>query len=59
MKSLGYHTTLHLYAAFVISGAMASLAGVPGGTEHGARKASAVRNDAGRLGRKCADAAGR
>jgi branched-chain amino acid transport system permease protein len=28
MKSLGYRTTLHLYAAFVLSGAMASLAGV-------------------------------
>jgi branched-chain amino acid transport system permease protein len=28
MRSLGYRTTLHLYAAFVISGAMASLAGV-------------------------------
>ena len=28
MKSLGYHTDLHLYAAFVISAAMASLAGV-------------------------------
>lgn len=28
MKSLGYRTTLHLYAAFVISGAIASLAGV-------------------------------
>ena len=27
-SSLGYRTTLHLYAAFVISGAMASLAGV-------------------------------
>jgi branched-chain amino acid transport system permease protein len=28
MRSLGYRTTQHLYAAFVISGAMASLAGV-------------------------------
>ena len=28
MRSLGYRTTLHLYVAFVISGAMASLAGV-------------------------------
>ena len=28
MRSLGYRTTLHLYAAFVISGAIASLAGV-------------------------------
>jgi branched-chain amino acid transport system permease protein len=28
MRSLGYRTTMHLYAAFVISGAMASLAGV-------------------------------
>ena len=28
MQSLGYRTTSHLYAAFVISGAMASLAGV-------------------------------
>jgi branched-chain amino acid transport system permease protein len=28
MRSLGYRTTLHLYAAFVISGALASLAGV-------------------------------
>jgi len=28
MRSLGYRTTKHLYAAFVISGAMASLAGV-------------------------------
>jgi len=28
MQSLGYRTTAHLYAAFVISGAMASLAGV-------------------------------
>ena len=28
MQSLGYHTTSHLYAAFVISGALASLAGV-------------------------------
>lgn len=28
MRSLGYHTTSHLYAAFVISGAIASLAGV-------------------------------
>ena len=28
MKSLGYHTTLHLYAAFVLSGALASFAGV-------------------------------
>ena len=28
MRSLGYRTTLHLYAAFLISGAMASLAGV-------------------------------
>jgi branched-chain amino acid transport system permease protein len=28
MRSLGYNTTLHLYSAFVISGAIASLAGV-------------------------------
>lgn len=28
MRSLGYRTTTHLYAAFVISGAIASLAGV-------------------------------
>jgi branched-chain amino acid transport system permease protein len=28
MRSLGYRTTLHLYAAFVISGALASFAGV-------------------------------
>ena len=28
MKSLGYRTTLHLYAAFVLSGALASFAGV-------------------------------
>ena len=28
MQSLGYSTTMHLYAAFVISGAIASLAGV-------------------------------
>ena len=28
MRSLGYRTTLHLYAAFVLSGALASLAGV-------------------------------
>lgn len=28
MQSLGYRTTMHLYAAFVISGAIASLAGV-------------------------------
>jgi branched-chain amino acid transport system permease protein len=28
MRSLGYRTTLHLYAAFVISGVIASLAGV-------------------------------
>jgi branched-chain amino acid transport system permease protein len=28
MHSLGYHATSHLYAAFVISGALASLAGV-------------------------------
>lgn len=28
MKSLGYHTGLHLYAAFVLSGLLASLAGV-------------------------------
>lgn len=28
MQSLGYHTTSHLYAAFVLSGALASLAGV-------------------------------
>ena len=28
MRSLGYRTTQHLYVAFVISGAMASLAGV-------------------------------
>lgn len=28
MKSLGYQATAHLYAAFVLSGAMASLAGV-------------------------------
>jgi branched-chain amino acid transport system permease protein len=28
MRSLGYRTTRHLYVAFVISGAMASLAGV-------------------------------
>lgn len=28
MRSLGYRTTMHLYAAFVISGAIASLAGV-------------------------------
>lgn len=28
MFSLGYHTTSHLYAAFVLSGALASLAGV-------------------------------
>ena len=28
MQSLGYHTTMHLYAAFVISGSIASLAGV-------------------------------
>ena len=28
MRSLGYRTTMHLYVAFVISGAMASLAGV-------------------------------
>jgi branched-chain amino acid transport system permease protein len=28
MRSLGYRTTLHLYTAFVISGAIASLAGV-------------------------------
>jgi len=28
MKSLGYRTTLHLYAAFVLSGAAASFAGV-------------------------------
>ena len=28
MRSLGYRTTLHLYAAFVLSGAIASLAGV-------------------------------
>lgn len=28
MHSLGYHTTSHLYAAFVLSGALASLAGV-------------------------------
>lgn len=28
MKSLGYRTTLHLYAAFVVSGALASFAGV-------------------------------
>jgi branched-chain amino acid transport system permease protein len=28
MRSLGYRTTLHLYAAFLISGALASLAGV-------------------------------
>jgi len=28
MQSLGYRTTAHLYAAFVLSGAMASLAGV-------------------------------
>jgi branched-chain amino acid transport system permease protein len=28
MRSLGYHTTKHLYVAFVISGVMASLAGV-------------------------------
>ena len=28
MQSLGYRTTAHLYAAFVISGAIASLAGV-------------------------------
>ena len=28
MQSLGYHTTFHLYAAFVMSGALASLAGV-------------------------------
>jgi branched-chain amino acid transport system permease protein len=28
MRSLGYHTTLHLYAAFVLSGALASFAGV-------------------------------
>ena len=28
MQSLGYRTTAHLYAAFVISGALASLAGV-------------------------------
>ena len=28
MKSLGYRTGLHLYAAFVLSGALASLAGV-------------------------------
>ncbi len=28
MRSLGYRTTLHLYAAFVISGVLASLAGV-------------------------------
>lgn len=28
MQSLGYRTSLHLYAAFVISGALASLAGV-------------------------------
>ena len=28
MRSLGYHSDLHLYAAFVVSGALASLAGV-------------------------------
>jgi branched-chain amino acid transport system permease protein len=28
MQSLGYRTTMHLYAAFIIAGAMASLAGV-------------------------------
>jgi branched-chain amino acid transport system permease protein len=28
MRSLGYHTDLHLYAAFVLSGALASVAGV-------------------------------
>jgi branched-chain amino acid transport system permease protein len=28
MRSLGYRTTLHLYAAFVVSGALASFAGV-------------------------------
>ena len=28
MQSLGYHTTSHLYAAFVLSGVIASLAGV-------------------------------
>lgn len=28
MRSLGYHTDLHLYTAFVVSGALASLAGV-------------------------------
>ena len=28
MRSLGYRTTLHLYAAFVLSGALASFAGV-------------------------------
>jgi branched-chain amino acid transport system permease protein len=28
MRSLGYRTTMHLYAAFVISGVIASLAGV-------------------------------
>jgi branched-chain amino acid transport system permease protein len=28
MRRLGYHTTSHLYAAFVLSGAIASLAGV-------------------------------
>jgi branched-chain amino acid transport system permease protein len=28
MRSLGYRTTLHLYTAFVMSGALASLAGV-------------------------------
>jgi branched-chain amino acid transport system permease protein len=28
MRSLGYRTTMHLYAAFLISGAIASLAGV-------------------------------
>lgn len=28
MRSLGYHSDLHLYAAFVLSGALASLAGV-------------------------------
>jgi branched-chain amino acid transport system permease protein len=28
MRSLGYHTSKHLYVAFVVSGAMASLAGV-------------------------------
>lgn len=28
MRSLGYHTTAHLYAAFVLSGALASFAGV-------------------------------